>query len=97
MQGRRPRVDLPYIGAVVIHVGPTWQAAVQSPLMRMRLSRERACVERVVGSVEPYSTVVPEALVKSARTPAAVPRDVRAIDVALFSARMRYGLRCSAR
>jgi len=91
------QVDLPYLGPVMIHVGPKYQAGVQTPLARMRLSRERACVERLVGSVEPYATVVPDALVRSPRTPASLPRDARAIDVALFSARMRYSLRCSAR
>jgi hypothetical protein len=91
------QVDLPYLGPVRIHAGPTWQAGVQSPMARMRLSRERACVERVVGSVEPYSGVVPEAIVRTPRTLASLPRDPRAIDVALFSARMRYSLRCSVR
>jgi hypothetical protein len=47
--------------------------------------------------VEPYSAVVPEALVRSPRTPVALAREARAIDVAVFSARMRYALRCSAR
>jgi hypothetical protein len=63
----------------------------------MRLSRERACVERLVGSVEPYATVVPDALVRSPRPPVSLLRDVRAIDVALFSARLRYSLRCTTR
>jgi hypothetical protein len=66
-------------------------------MARMRLSRERACVERVVGSVEPDTGVVPEAIVRTPRTLASLPRDPRAIDVALFSARMRYSLRCSVR
>ena len=91
------QVDLPYMGPVTIHVGPKWQAGVQSPVARMRLSRERACVERVVGAVELYAAAVPDALVRSPRTAASLPRDARAIDVALFSARMRYALRCSAR
>ncbi|MGD0524731.1 MAG: hypothetical protein ABSE49_06295, partial [Polyangiaceae bacterium] len=76
---------------------PTWQAALQSPLARMRLSRERACVERLLGSMEFYAAVVPPAIVGGPRTPLPVPRDARAIDVALFSARMRYSLRCAVR
>jgi hypothetical protein len=91
------QVDLPFVGPMMIHVGPKWQAGVQGPLARMRLSRERACVERIVGSVEPYATVVPEAVARTPRAPVALPRDARAIDVALFSARMRYSLRCSGR
>jgi hypothetical protein len=76
------QVDVPYLGAVTVHAGPTWQSALQSPLARMRLSRERACVERLVGGP---------------RAQVSVPRDGRAIDVALFSARMRYSLRCAVR
>ncbi|HEY3816512.1 MAG TPA: hypothetical protein VGL81_05040 [Polyangiaceae bacterium] len=90
------QLDLPFAGPVVIRVGPTWTAAVQSPLARMRLSRERACVERLVGAVEPYASVVPESLVHAPRSPASFPRDAHAIDVAVFSARMRYALRCTA-
>jgi hypothetical protein len=85
------------VGAVTVHAGPTWQAALQSPLARMRLSRERACVERLLGSMEFYAAVVPPAIVGGPRTPLPVPRDARAIDVALFSARMRYSLRCAVR
>jgi len=91
------QVDLPFSGSVSIHVGPTWQAAVKAPLARMRLSRERACVERVVGEVDAYGAVVPEALVRFPRTSATLPRDSRAIDVALVSARTRVALRCAAR
>jgi hypothetical protein len=91
------QVDVPYVGAVLVHAGPTWQAAVQSPLARVRLSRERACVERVVGSVEPYAAAVPPAIVGGPRPRPPLPRDARVIDVALFSARMRYSLRCALR
>ena len=80
-----------------MHVGPKWQAGVQTPLARMRLSRERACVERLVGSVEPYASVAPVALARTQAAPVALAHDARAIDVALFSARMRYALRCSVR
>ncbi|HEY5242019.1 MAG TPA: hypothetical protein VIJ22_11160, partial [Polyangiaceae bacterium] len=91
------QVDLPFSGTVSIHVGPTWQAAVTSPLARMRLSRERACVERVVGAVDAYAAVVPEPLVHFPRASATLPRDSHAIDVALVSARTRIAVRCAAR
>jgi hypothetical protein len=81
----------------MVHVGAKWQAGLQSPLARMRLSRERACVERVVGSVAPYGAVVPEALVRSPGAQVGLPRDARAIDVAVFSGHSRYALRCSVR
>jgi hypothetical protein len=47
--------------------------------------------------MEFYAAVVPPAIVGGPRTPLPVPRDARAIDVALFSARMRYSLRCAVR
>jgi hypothetical protein len=91
------QVDVPYMGPVMVHVGSKWQAGLQSPLARMRLSRERACVERVVGSVSPYGVVVPEALVRSPGAQVGLPRDARAIDLAVFSGHSRYALRCSVR
>ncbi|HEX3344634.1 MAG TPA: hypothetical protein VHS09_08670, partial [Polyangiaceae bacterium] len=91
------QVDLPYPGTMQLTVGAGWRSVVQSPVARMRLSRAGACVERVVGLVEPYAAVVPDAIVKPLRAPGAVPRDARAIEVAVLSARMRYALQCSAR
>jgi hypothetical protein len=91
------QVDLPYWGPVMLHAGPKWQAQLQAPLARMRLSRERACLERLVGTVEAHMASVPEAPIRSPHGPPALPRDSRAIDVAVFAAQMRYAIRCSAR
>jgi hypothetical protein len=81
----------------MLHAGPKWQAQLQAPLARMRLSRERACLERLVGTVEAHMASVPEAPIRSPHGPPALPRDSRAIDVAVFAAQMRYAIRCSAR
>ncbi|HEY8040465.1 MAG TPA: hypothetical protein VIF15_11755, partial [Polyangiaceae bacterium] len=48
------QVDLPYPGTIRVRSAPAWSAVLQSPVARLRLSRERACVERVLGSVDGY-------------------------------------------
>jgi hypothetical protein len=94
-------VDLPYPGTIRLHVGANWESELQSTLVRMRLSHDRACIERALGAVEAYSDVAPEALTLTrGATAAAAPRGReagRTIDVSIVSARRRYGLRCTAR
>jgi hypothetical protein len=94
-------VDLPYPGTIRVHVGANWESALQSTFVRMRLSHDRACVERALGAVEAYSDAAPEALTLTrGGAAAAAPRGREAgrmIDVSIISARRRYGLRCTAR
>jgi hypothetical protein len=89
-------VELPFGGAVLLQIAPRWGSSLQSPAARMRISRERACVLRVLGSVDAYAATAPDALVRP--IPAAARRaDLRAVEVSVLSARTRYGLRCWAR
>ncbi|MDP9000156.1 MAG: hypothetical protein M3O46_08600, partial [Myxococcota bacterium] len=91
-------IDLPYPGAVRLHLGARWESAMQAPLAGIRISRERACVERVIGSVDGYATAPPGALSNATHPPSAhVPEGARTIPVTVFSARARYGLRCAGR
>jgi len=90
-------LDVPYPGTVTVHSPPQWQASLQSPLARVRLSRERACLAHLAGTLDTYAAIAPEALSRAPRGPAAVTHEARALDVAVFSAKMRYALRCSAR
>ena len=87
-------VDLPLMGAVHVQIAPRWSSGVQSPLARVRLSREHACALRLLGTVDAYAATAPDALARPV-FPAATRRgDVRAIDASVLSARTRYGLRC---
>jgi hypothetical protein len=88
-------IDLPYSGAVVLNATARWRAALQSPLARMRVSRDRACFERLSGTAEGYAPLLVGG--RSTGPGAPFPQDRRAIDVGLVSARMRYSLRCSLR
>jgi hypothetical protein len=97
-------LDLPYPGTVRLHTGTRWESALQAPVVRMHLSHERACVDRVLGSVDAYGSTAPEELARRMRPfGAGVPIDkpgaaaVRTIEVNVFSARKRHGLRCVAR
>jgi hypothetical protein len=90
-------VDLPYPGSVVLNASPAWRVALQSPLARMRVSRDGACVERMGGMVEGYAGAVPEIPRGPMAGEPPPSREARAIDVAVFSARTRYSLRCSIR
>jgi hypothetical protein len=87
-------VDLPYPGTVRLRIGAGWTATLEGPVARMRLSRQRACVERVLGAVDSYASAPAEALTKW------IPRareQVHMIDASIFAARTRYALRCAGR
>jgi hypothetical protein len=81
----------------MLNATPDWRAGLQSPLARMRLSRERACLERMGGTVEGYAGSVPHGPARPVAGEAAAPREMRTLDVAVFAARARYSLRCSLR
>ena len=89
-------VDLPYPGAVRLRIGTRWESTLQAPVARMRLSREGACVDRVLGSLSFGEST------SEARTgwPTSAPRPhgpVRTVDVGVLATHVRYALRCAAR
>jgi hypothetical protein len=91
-------VDLPYPGTMRLHIGPRWDSVLGAPLARMRVSHDRACVERVLGSVDGSTTAPSGALARATYRSAPGGRDGgRAIEVSVFSARVRHALRCTGR
>jgi hypothetical protein len=89
-------VDLPFMGAVLVQIPPRWASNLQSPLARVRLSREHACALRATGSVDAYAAAAPDALVHPL-APSARRGDARTLEVSVMSARTRFSLRCWAR
>jgi hypothetical protein len=88
-------IDLPFPGTLRLH-GLHLDGALAAPLARMRLTRERACLEHLLGSVDAMGALPREALTRAAGQPYG-RGDTRTIDVCVTSARMRYLLRCSSR
>jgi hypothetical protein len=86
------QIDLPYPGAVRLHAGAGWSSSLQGVMARMRLSPERACVERVLGSADAYASSAPETPSGAFRV--ATNGAGRSVDVSLLSARTRFLLRC---
>jgi hypothetical protein len=89
--------DLPYPGTVVLDGAPKWRTQLQSPLARMRLSRERACVERLTATVDATAFTGAEGLARAGAGAGVVPRGARTVDVGLSSSRMRSSVRCWSR
>lgn len=89
-------LDVPYPAAVRVHGPPSIDASMSAPFARLRLSREKACVERLMGSLE---GTTPVAGGRGVTLPLAQRRgsDARTIDVSVLSARARYPLRCTLR
>jgi hypothetical protein len=90
-------VELPYPGTVTVRIG-SFRSHLQAPFVRMRLSRDTACVTRVLGSVEPSA---PQALTSgggatqtNSSPSVGSPRGQHPIEASALSARMRYALRC---
>ena len=90
-------VELPFAGTVLLQIPPRWASALQTPVARFRLTREKACALRVQGSVDAFAATVPDALIHAAPTSAARRADPRSVEVSVLSARTRYALRCWAR
>jgi len=97
-------VELPYPGAVRLRIGPRWESTLQAPVARMRLSQERACVDRVLGTLslpslpsqgEGISSTPPQALARKS-TPR-LHEVVRTVDASVVASRIRYVLRCEAK
>jgi hypothetical protein len=91
------RVDLLYPGAVVLNATPRWRVSAQSPLARMRLSRDGACVERLATIVEGYGTTTRAMAEPAPAVELPGPHGSRLVDVAVFSGRTRLSLQCSVR
>jgi hypothetical protein len=97
-------LGIEYAGAIELEVGDGWTASLQSPIVEVRLARDRACIERVLGSANPYGATAPAALMTpgaaaavpsgEGRTRGVAAGSVRTVDVSVFSARLRYPLRC---
>jgi hypothetical protein len=87
------QVELPYLGAVGLHIGTGWSSGLQGAMARMRLSSEHACVERILGSADAYASSAAETL---AGAPRAVGGGaaVRSVEVSVLSAHARFPLRC---
>jgi hypothetical protein len=106
------QLELPYPSSVQVRIGPLYRAYLQSPYARIRLSQEAACMERLLGSVEPWSARPPESVtergaaepfgraagnVATSQAKAASTAVPASVDVSVLSARMRYLLRCAHR
>jgi hypothetical protein len=86
-------LDLPYPGEIRIRIEAAFDSTVQSAMARVRVSRERACVERVLGNVEGYASSPPAALTA---LPWRALGERPTIEASIFSAQQRYALRCAA-
>jgi hypothetical protein len=88
-------LDLPYPGSVRVAMG-VWTSPVQASLARVRLSRDRACVERLAGVVDAAAATPPPALLRPAGAAGShFAASVRALDVSILSAHARYPIRCT--
>ena len=100
-------LDVAYPGPVRLRVGvgagvgARWEATLQGAVARMRLSRDRACVERVLGSIDAYGASAASALVAPAEasynSAPHAHEAARMIPASVLSARSRYALRCAER
>lgn len=75
------------------YLGKT-SVGLQQPLVRLRMTRDAACVEHVAANLDYYGSRSAEALVRAAKDGA--PGHIDGIGVAVFSStRARYPLRCT--
>ena len=102
-------VDVPWPdrGTVRLRVGSRWEATLQAPVVRARISPERACVERAHGSLDGYTSAPPQEQQPQQPAPDPTPRNGaqkqarqapnHPIYVATFFSHSRYSLRCVER
>jgi hypothetical protein len=91
-----------YPGSIELELGEGSSTSLQSAVAEVRLARDRACVERVLGSVNPFGASAPAALMAATATVASgearsrgpAAGSARPVDVSVFSAHLRYPLRC---
>jgi hypothetical protein len=86
--------DTPFAGTVEVDLRGVWEAPLQTPMVHVRASRDRACVDRVAGAVGAFAAAAPTPLSQVAPAPAHL--GPRTIDLSVFSARARYALRCAS-
>jgi len=72
-----------------VHARSGWAATLQGTLLRLRLSHDHACIERVSGSLGTEA-----AGLAAMSSGAARPPDARMVDVSVYASRLRRGLRC---
>jgi len=84
-------VDLPSPGNVRVRVRAGASATLQGTLLRLRVSHDRACIERVSGSLGSDATT----LTATANAPRA-PLEGRTVEAGVYATRLRRGLRCVA-
>jgi hypothetical protein len=88
-------VELPYPGQASLRIG-VYSSSLQIPFVRMRLSRDTACVARLMASIEPWAARPPEPLTLTVSTPRAkAEARGRTINASILSARTRYALECT--
>ena len=83
-------------GSVTLKL-PKTTLRLNQPLVRVRLTRDTACIEHLAGSLEYYGSTSPDALVRAKGDAAPAPR-ADAIGVGIYSSqRMRHPLRCATK
>lgn len=83
------QVDLPSPANVRVHARSGSVATLQGPLLRLRLTHDHACIERVSGSLGSDAA----ALAAMPSAPRA-PVEGRTVETAVYAGRLRRGLRC---
>jgi hypothetical protein len=86
-----------YPGTVEIEVGDRWRSTLQTTRAKLRLSRDRACIDAISGSVDPFATAAADVLAGGAGAQRLNLRDPRSseLPVSIFSARTRFALACT--
>jgi hypothetical protein len=97
--------DYPYPGSIELTRDDTSSVALQAAVVRLRVSPGNGCIERVLGSVDPYGSAPSDVVVglpgRASSHDLAVGRakgiSSPGLAVTVFSARTRFPLRCWAR
>jgi hypothetical protein len=87
------RLDLPYPGRVLAHLPSQKGSTVQAPLVRMRLGRENACIERLMGAVDAGAWMAGPTPMRGPGLRGGPTR--MSFEAAVVSGRERYPLRCA--
>jgi hypothetical protein len=82
-------VDLPSPANVRVHARSGAGTTLQGTLLRLRVSHDHACIERVSGSFGSDAATL--AAMKSAPR---APTDGRSVETGVYATRLRRGLRC---
>jgi len=77
-------LDMPYPGDVFVRVGDRWDSSLHAALVRLTLSRERACVGRAVGWVDGFGANAADAM-RRAGSSAGFDAATRTINASLYS------------